>query len=65
MTGMFASPGAIAIEIGPLAIRWYGIFTAAAILVGLWLVDRQARAEGPGPGVTVSLPASARVAGAS
>ncbi len=43
---MFASPGAIAIEIGPLAIRWYGIFTAAAILVGLWLVDRQARIEG-------------------
>jgi phosphatidylglycerol:prolipoprotein diacylglycerol transferase len=43
---MFASPGAIAIQIGPLAIRWYGIFTAAAILVGLWLVDRQARAEG-------------------
>jgi len=43
---MFASPGAIAIEIGPLAIRWYGIFTAAAILVGLWLVDRQSRMEG-------------------
>ena len=43
---MFASPGAIAIQIGPLAIRWYGIFTAAAILLGLWLADRQARAEG-------------------
>jgi phosphatidylglycerol:prolipoprotein diacylglycerol transferase len=43
---MFASPGAIAIQVGPLAIRWYGIFTAAAILVGLWLTDRQARAEG-------------------
>jgi phosphatidylglycerol:prolipoprotein diacylglycerol transferase len=43
---MFASPGPIAIQIGPLAIRWYGIFTAAAILVGLWWVDRQSRAEG-------------------
>lgn len=42
---MLASPGAIAIQIGPLAIRWYGIFTAAAILAALWLVDRQARAE--------------------
>ena len=42
---MFASPGAIAIQIGPFALRWYGIFTAAAILVGLWLVDRQSRAE--------------------
>jgi phosphatidylglycerol:prolipoprotein diacylglycerol transferase len=43
---MFASPGPIAIQIGPLALRWYGIFTATAILVALWLVDRQARAEG-------------------
>lgn len=43
---MFASPGPIAIQLGPLTLRWYGIFTAAAILVALWLVDRQARAEG-------------------
>jgi len=43
---MFASPGAIAVQLGPLSLRWYGILTAVAILVGLWLVDRQARAEG-------------------
>jgi phosphatidylglycerol:prolipoprotein diacylglycerol transferase len=43
---MFASPGAIAIQLGPLALRWYGLFTAAAIVVGLWLVGRRARAEG-------------------
>jgi phosphatidylglycerol---prolipoprotein diacylglyceryl transferase len=43
---MFASPGAIAIQIGPLSIRWYGLFTAAAIVVALWLLDRQSRIEG-------------------
>src|SRR5215470_7538783 len=43
---MFASPGAIAIQIGPLSIRWYGLFTAAAIVVALWLLDRQSRVEG-------------------
>jgi len=42
---VFASPGAIAVQLGPLAVRWYGIFTAVAILVGFWLVERQARAE--------------------
>ena len=43
---MFASPGAIAFQLGPFVVRWYGILTAAAIVVGLWLVGRQARAEG-------------------
>ena len=42
---MFASPGAIAFEIGPIVVRWYGILTATGIMVGLWLVGRQARAE--------------------
>lgn len=43
---MFASPGAIAFQVGPLVIRWYGILMAAAIVVGLWLGHRQARREG-------------------
>lgn len=43
---MFASPGAIAFQLGPFIVRWYGILTAVAIVVGLWLVGRQARAEG-------------------
>jgi len=42
---VFASPGPIAVQVGPLALRWYGIFTAAAILAALWFLDRQARAE--------------------
>jgi phosphatidylglycerol---prolipoprotein diacylglyceryl transferase len=43
---MFASPGAIAVQLGPLSLRWYGIMTAVAIVAGLWLLERQARSEG-------------------
>ncbi|MEX2223153.1 MAG: prolipoprotein diacylglyceryl transferase [Candidatus Rokuibacteriota bacterium] len=43
---MFASPGAIAVELGPLQIRWYGILMATAILVGFWLAHRRAVQEG-------------------
>jgi phosphatidylglycerol---prolipoprotein diacylglyceryl transferase len=42
---MIASPGAIAFQLGPLTIRWYGILMATAIAMGFWLADRQARAE--------------------
>ena len=42
---MFASPGAIALEIGPITIRWYGILMATAILVGFWLAHRRALEE--------------------
>src|SRR5262245_55981912 len=41
-----ASPGAIAFEIGPLVVRWYGILMALAIVVGLWLGHREAKREG-------------------
>ena len=41
-----ASPGAIAFQLGPLTVRWYGILFAAAVVVGLWLADRRARWEG-------------------
>ncbi len=41
---MMASPGAIAIQLGPLSIRWYGILMATAIAVGFWLAHREARA---------------------
>jgi phosphatidylglycerol---prolipoprotein diacylglyceryl transferase len=43
---VFASPGAIALELGPLQIRWYGILMATAILVGFWLAHRRALQEG-------------------
>ena len=40
---MFSSPGAIAFQIGPLVIRWYGILMATSIVVGLWLAYREAK----------------------
>src|SRR5207245_6422183 len=40
------SPGAIAFQLGPVVIRWYGILMATAIVVGLWLGYRQAKGEG-------------------
>jgi phosphatidylglycerol:prolipoprotein diacylglycerol transferase len=43
---VFASPGAIAFEIGPLVVRWYGILMATSILVGFWLAHRRALEEG-------------------
>ncbi len=33
----FASPGPILVEIGPLAIRWYGLLIATAVLIGVSL----------------------------
>ena len=46
---MFSSPGAVAIKIGPLAIRWYGLLIAAAVLFGTLLAQREAvrRREDP------------------
>jgi len=46
---MFRSPGPIAVEIGPLTIRWYGILIATAIAVGLWLAYREAKRRGADP----------------
>jgi phosphatidylglycerol:prolipoprotein diacylglycerol transferase len=46
---MFSSPGAVAIHIGPLAIRWYGVLIAGAVLLGTLLAQREAvrRREDP------------------
>jgi len=49
---MFASPGPIAFRIpavfgyGPFPIRWYGILMATAIIVGVWLMYREAKRVG-------------------
>lgn len=43
---MFVSPGAVAFQIGPIVVRWYGILMATAIVVGLWLGHREAKREG-------------------
>jgi phosphatidylglycerol:prolipoprotein diacylglycerol transferase len=49
MSAMFGSPGAIAFQVGPLSVRWYGILVATAIGLGIWMAEREARAEGLPP----------------
>lgn len=46
---MFASPGAIAFQIGPLAIRWYGLLIATAVLVGTTVAHRETIRRGQDP----------------
>jgi phosphatidylglycerol:prolipoprotein diacylglycerol transferase len=46
---MFASPGAIALTIGPLAIRWYGLLIATGVLLGTTLAHREAIRRGVDP----------------
>lgn len=59
---MFASPGAIAIQIGPLAIRWYGLLMAAAVFIGIFLAQREARRRGEDPEQLVNVAVIAIVA---
>ena len=46
---MFRSPGPVALQIGPLSIRWYGILMALAMAIGLWLAYRDAERRGLDP----------------
>jgi phosphatidylglycerol:prolipoprotein diacylglycerol transferase len=46
---VFGSPGPIALQFGPLTIRWYGVLMALAMAVGLWLAYREARRRGVDP----------------
>jgi len=51
---MFASPGPIIFQLGPLALRWYGLITAVVTVAALWLFERHARAEDLPPDDMVS-----------
>jgi len=51
---MFASPGAIALQIGPLAIRWYGLLIATGVLLGSTLAHREAVRRGQDPDVLLN-----------
>ena len=42
---MFTSPGSELLALGPFTIRWYGLLIAAAVLIGLVLSSRLARAR--------------------
>ena len=51
---MFASPGAIALQLGPLAIRWYGLLIATGVLLGTTLAHREAIRRGQDPDVLLN-----------
>lgn len=46
---MFSSPGAVALQIGPLAIRWYGLLIATGVLLGTTLAHRESIRRGIDP----------------
>ena len=43
---MFSAPGPIALQLGPVAIRWYGLLIAASVLLGTTLAHREALRRG-------------------
>jgi phosphatidylglycerol:prolipoprotein diacylglycerol transferase len=52
---VFTSPGPLAFQWGPLALRWYGLLIALAVLVGLLLSSRLAKARGIDPALIADL----------
>jgi len=52
---MFASPGAIVFQIGPLAIRWYGLLIASGVMLGTSLAHREAIRRGQDPDKLLNL----------
>jgi len=45
----------VAVHLGPLTIRWYGIIIVSAIMLSIWLGDRFARDRGLDPGFVPDL----------
>jgi phosphatidylglycerol:prolipoprotein diacylglycerol transferase len=46
---MFASPGAIVFQFGPLAVRWYGLLIASGVMLATTLAHREAIRRGQDP----------------
>lgn len=58
LAGLFAvfqSPGPLLREFGPLVIRWYGLLIALAVLLGLWISTKLAKARGLDGGLIADL----------
>jgi phosphatidylglycerol:prolipoprotein diacylglycerol transferase len=51
----FTSPGPVVFQWGPFALRWYGLLIALAVLAGLLLSSRLARARGIDPALIADL----------
>ncbi len=52
---VFTSPGPVLVELGPFALRWYGLLIAVAVLLGLALSSRLARRQGLDPALVIDL----------
>ncbi|MHC4478948.1 MAG: prolipoprotein diacylglyceryl transferase [Planctomycetota bacterium] len=60
---MFASPGAVAFEIGSFEIRWFGLIITAALILGTILAYREAVRRGRDPEPLVDIIIIAILAG--
>ena len=60
---MFASPGAIAVQIGPISLRWYGLIVTGGLLVATFLAYREAIRRGQNPKSLLDVIAVGIVAG--
>ncbi|MEB3200457.1 MAG: prolipoprotein diacylglyceryl transferase [Synechococcaceae cyanobacterium] len=52
---IFTSPGPLVFQLGPFALRWYGLLIALAVLIGLVLSMRLARLRGLDPALVADL----------
>ena len=52
---VFSSPGPLVFQLGPFALRWYGLLIALAVLLGLALASRLAKARGIDPVLVADL----------
>ena len=52
---VFTSPGPLVFQLGPFALRWYGLLIALAVLLGLGLATRLAKARGIDPAIVADL----------
>ena len=55
MLATFTSPGPLVFQLGPFALRWYGLLIAVAVLAGLALATRLGRARGIEPAMIADL----------
>ena len=55
MLPIFTSPGPLVFQLGPIALRWYGLLIAIAVLLGLTLATRLGRARGIEPSLIADL----------
>lgn len=51
----FTSPGPVLFQLGPFALRWYGLLIATAVLLGLLLAMRLGRQRGVDPNLIADL----------